>query len=158
ALLAAWVISFFEVLIAQVAVLALFLSVVAGLGGNAASQNMTMVVRAIALGKASPREIWRVLGIQLVVGALAGIAVGLVVGIGVYFWQGLVALSLILGLSLFLNMLVAAVFGTVIPLALDAVDKDPALASSVIITSFTDSLGFLIFLGLAWIFFPYLSG
>ena len=116
-----------------------------------------MVVRAVALGKASSREVWRVLGIQLLVGAFAGVAIGLVVGLGVYLWQENIALSVILGLSLFLNMIVAAIFGTVIPLTLDALGKDPALASSVIITSFTDSLGFLIFLGLAWYFFPYLS-
>jgi magnesium transporter len=157
-LFAAWVISFFEPLIAQVAVLALFLSVVAGLGGSSANQTMTMVVRAVALGNASPREIWRVLGIQILVGFLAGLAIGTVAGVGVYLWEGNVALSLILGVSLVLNMVVAAICGSVIPLTLDALGRDPALASSVIITSFTDSLGFLFFLGLSWYFLPYLSG
>ncbi len=156
ALLAAWIISLFETLIAQVAVLAVFQSVVAGLGGNAVSQNMAMVVRAVALGKVSSRQVWRVLARQLYVGLLQGLAIGAFVGLGVYLWRGNLALSIVLGVALVGNLLVAGFVGTLVPLGLNAAGQDPALASSVLVTSATDSLGFLIFLSLAAYFLPYL--
>lgn len=148
-LLAAWVISLFEDLIAQVAVLAIFQSVVAGLGGNAVSQNMAMVVRSLALGRITSRQIWPILLRQMLVGLLQGMAIGLVVGLGVYFWRGNLYLSVVLGLALVGNMIVAGVFGTLVPLGLSALRQDPALASSVLVTAATDSMGFLIFLSLA---------
>lgn len=156
ALFAAWVISNFESLIAQIAVLAVFQSVVAGQGGNAGSQSVAMMVRAIALGKINSRRIWRIMARALTVGLLQGIAVGLVVGIGVMLWRGNTYLGLVITLALIGNMLVAAIAGTIIPLGLDAVGLDPALASSVLVTAITDSLGFFIFLSLASIFLPHL--
>lgn len=152
ALFASWVISNFESLIAQVAVLAVFQSVVAGQGGNSASQSVAMFVRALALGKSSPHKIWSILGRQVWVGLLQGIAVGSVVGIGVTLWRGNPYLGLVLGLALIGNMIVASIAGTLIPLGLKAIGQDPALASSVLVTAVTDSLGFLIFLGLASLF------
>lgn len=152
ALFASWVISNFESLIAQVAVLAVFQSVVTGQGGNAGSQSVAIIVRSLALGKISPGRVWRILARQLLIGLLQGISVGLVVGIGVYLWKGNVFLGIVLGFALVGNMLVAAIAGTVIPLGLKAIGQDPALASSVLVTAATDSLGFLIFLGLATYF------
>jgi magnesium transporter len=152
ALLAAWVISLFEAVIAQVAVLAVFQSVVAGLGGNAVSQNMAMIVRSIALGKITIRQVWSLLGRQLLVGMLQGLAVGSVVAAGVFLWRGNAYLSLVLGMALVGNMMIAGIFGTLVPLGLSAAGQDPALASSVLVTAATDSLGFLIFLGLASVF------
>jgi magnesium transporter len=157
ALLAAWVISRFENLIAQVALLAAFQSVVAGLGGNAVSQNMAMVVRSVALGRITTRQMWRILARQILVGLLQGITIGLIVGIGVYLWVGNAFLALVLGLALVGNMIVAGIVGTVVPLGLQALGQDPALASSVLVTAATDSLGFLIFLSLAAYFLPYLK-
>ncbi len=156
ALFASWVISNFEWLIAQVAILAAFQSIVAGLGGNTASQNVAMIVRALALGKMEPRKAWHVIGLQIWVGILQGIAVGVVIGLGVYFWRGDPNLGLILGISMVGNMLVAGLVGSAVPLGLRAIGQDPAVASLVLVTAATDSCGFLIFLGLASLFFNYL--
>lgn len=156
ALFAAWVISHFEAIIAQVALLAVFQSVVAGMGGNAATQSLAMVVRAIALGDIAPGSGFRIVLKEAVTGLLQGIFVGTVVGLGVYLWKGNAMLGVILGMALVGNMLVAVIVGTAIPLLLKAVRLDPALASSVLVTAVTDSLGFFLFLGLATIFLPYL--
>ena len=149
ALFASWVISHFEHIIAQAAVLAMFQSVVAGQGGNTASQNVAMTVRAIALGKLSPRSLIKVLWQQFIIGLLLGILVGSVVGVGVYFWRGNLYLSLVLGLALVGNLSVGSVVGVLVPLVLQAVGVDPALASSILVTAVTDSSGFFIFLSLA---------
>jgi len=149
ALFAAWVISHFEALIAQLAVLAVFQSVVAGMGGNAATQSLAITVRALALGDIALRDAWRPLVKEAVTGLIHGIAVGSVVGIGVYLWRGSATLGLVLGLALMGNMLVAEFVGTLVPLVLKALRLDPALASSVVVTAVTDSVGFSLFLGLA---------
>lgn len=156
ALFAAWVISNFEGLFQQVAVLAVFQSVVAGMGGNAATQSLAMIVRAIALGEISSRETWRPLFNQVASGIIQGVAVGVVVGLGVYAWKGNAFLGLIMGLALIGNIIVAAIVGTLIPLGLKALNLDPALASSVLVTAVTDSVGFALFLGLATLFLPQL--
>jgi len=156
ALFAAWVISNFEGLFQQVAVLAVFQSVVAGMGGNAATQSLAMFVRAIALGEVSTQLAWRSLLRQVASGIIQGIAVGAVVGLGVYAWKGNAFLGLIMALALLGNIVVAAIVGTLIPLGLNALKLDPALASSVLVTAVTDSIGFALFLGLATIFLPHL--
>jgi magnesium transporter len=158
ALFAAWVISNFEDLFTQVAVLAVFQSVVAGMGGNVATQSLALVVRAIALGEISRRQAWIALWKQVSAGVIQGLAVGVVVGLGVVWWKGSPYLGLILGLALFGNMLVAVAAGTIVPLILHAIKLDPALASSIFVTAITDSIGFALFLGLASIFLPYLNG
>ena len=149
ALFASWIISNFETVIAQVAILAAFQSVVAGLGGNASSQTIALIVRSIALGKVAPNRVWRILGREILVGMLQGIAVGSIVAIGVYLWRGNPYLGIVLGLALVGNLLVAGIVGTLIPLGLKSLGQDPALASPVLVTAATDSLGFLIFLSLA---------
>jgi magnesium transporter len=156
ALFAAWVISNFEGLFQQVAVLAVFQSVVAGMGGNAATQSLAIIVRAIALGEVSSREAWRPVLNQVASGIIQGVAVGVVVGLGVYAWKGNAFLGLIMGLALIGNIIVAAIVGTLTPLGLKALNLDPALASSVLVTAVTDSVGFALFLGLATIFLPQL--
>jgi magnesium transporter len=153
ALFASWVISHFEAIIAQVAVLAVFQSVVAGQGGNAASQSVAMFVRAIALGNVSRGQTLSLLFRQMVVGLFQGILVGLVVGVGVTIWKGNPYLGLVLGLALIGNMILAGIVGTLTPLGLKAIGQDPAMASSVLVTAATDSLGFFIFLSLAKHFF-----
>src|SRR3990172_269444 len=156
ALFASWVITNFEGLIAQVAILAAFQSVVAGLGGNTASQNVAMIVRALALGKIDPKKIWKVTMRQVLVGMLQGIAVGIVIGFGVALWQNNLYLGVILALAMVGNMIVAGIIGTLVPLGLRAIGLDPALASSVLVTAVTDSAGFFIFLSLASLFITYL--
>jgi magnesium transporter len=154
ALFASWVISNFEGIIAQVATLAVFQSVVAGQGGNAASQSVAMFVRAIALGKIPSGKMLRLLLRQMVVGLLQGIAIGIIVGIGVTIWKGNPYLGIVLGLALVGNLILAGIVGTLAPLGLKAIGQDPAMASSVLVTAVTDSLGFFIFLSLANLFLP----
>ena len=154
ALFASWVISNFGDLFVQVAVLAFFQSVVAGQGGNAASQNVAMIVRALALGKVAHKQIWPIFLRQLSVSLVQGCIIGLLVGLGVGLWQQNPYLGLVLGLALVGNMLVAGIVGTLAPLALKSLGQDPALASTVLVTAATDSLGFLIFLSLAKVFLP----
>ena len=149
ALFASWIVSNFESLIAEVAILAAFPSLVAGLGGNSASQNIVMVVRSLALGKMDSRRLWRVLGRQLIIGFLQGMAVGAFVGIGVGFWQGNITLGFVLFLSMIFSLMFSNILGVLVPIFVMAVGKDPALASSVLVTAATDSFGFFIFLILA---------
>jgi magnesium transporter len=156
ALFASWVISRFEATIAQVAILAAFQSVVAGLGGNTATQTLAILVRALALGEVELSDTFRTLVKETVVGLVQGILVGAAAGLGVYYWTGKPYLGLILALSLLGNMILATIVGTLVPLALRALKLDPALASTVLVTSVTDSVGFALFLGLATIFLPYL--
>lgn len=152
ALFASWVISNFEGIIAQVAVLAVFQSVVAGQGGNAASQSVAMFVRAIALGKIQSGKMFTLLVKQVAVGLLQGLMIGTLVGAGVTIWKGNIYLGLVLGLALVGNMILAGIVGTLAPLGLKAIGQDPAMASSVLVTAVTDSLGFFIFLSLANLF------
>lgn len=154
ALFAAWVISNFEEIIAMVAVLAVFQSVVAGLGGNAASQSVAMFVRSIALGKVPTGRNLRLLVIQMLVGLFQGVIIGIIVGIGVTLWKGNPYLGLVLGLALIGNLVLAGIVGTLTPLGLKALGMDPAMASTVLVTAVTDSLGFFIFLSLAKFFLP----
>lgn len=157
ALFAAWVISNFQALIAQVALLAVFQSVVAGMGGNTAMQGLAVIVRAIALGELEARRAWRTVVKEGAAGLLEGILVGVVVGVGVALWKGNPALGLILGLALIGNMLMAGLAGAFVPIGLKSLKLDPALASSVLVTTVTDSVGFGLFLGLAAAFLPLLQ-
>jgi magnesium transporter len=157
ALFASWVISNFEGILEQVAVLAVFQSVVAGMGGNAGTQSLAIAVRAIALGEVALKDIRRTIAKEVATGIIQGASVGLLAGIGVYLWRGNPWLGLILGLALIGNMLVAVVVGTMIPLILKALHQDPALASAVLVTAVTDSVGFAIFLGLATVLLPMLT-
>lgn len=154
ALIGSWVISNFGDLFVQVAVLAFFQSVVAAQGGNAASQNVAMIVRSLALGKVKPGKIFPILIRQIIVGMFLGSMIGLMVGLGVGLWQSNPWLGFVLGLALLGNMLVASIVGTLAPLILELLGQDPALASTVLVTAITDIIGFLIFLSLASVFLP----
>jgi magnesium transporter len=158
ALFASWVISQFQAVIAQVAILAAFQSVVAGLGGNTATQTLAIIVRAIALGEIELKDAWRTLFKEAAVGLLQGIFVGAAAGVGVYLWTNNPFLGLVLGLALVGNMLIATTVGTLVPLILKAAKLDPALASTVLVTSVTDSVGFALFLGLASLFLSQMQG
>ncbi|MFQ5921676.1 MAG: magnesium transporter [Anaerolineales bacterium] len=156
ALFAAWVISNFEMLIAEVAILAVFLSVVAGLGGNTATQSLAMIVRALALGEIELRHAWRIVFKEGLTGFVAGVLVGTVVGLSVWLWKGNPVLGLVLGVALIGNMLVAGFVGALIPISLRAFRLDPALASSVLVTTVTDSVGFALFLTFSALALSYL--
>lgn len=154
ALFASWVVTNFQEVIAQVAVLAAFQSVIAGLGGNTGSQNVVMIVRAMALGKMDSKKIWQVMSRQIIIGLLQGLAVGLIAGVGIMLWQKNFHLGFVVFLAMIANMVIAGIIGTLVPFLLKALGKDPALASTVLVTAATDSFGFFIFLSLATLFLP----
>jgi len=156
AILAASVIGLFEGSIRTLATLAVFMPIVASMGGIGTTQTATVVIRGIALGDMTTAHIWRVLKKELSLGLSTGAANGAVMAAIAYIWKGQFLLSVILGIALTFNMLVAAVVGTLIPLLLKTFRLDPAIASSVIITTFTDVFGFFSFLGLATLLIHFL--
>jgi len=152
ALVSAVVIGFFEDTIKMMVVLAAFMPVVAGLGGNAGSQTLTLIVRGLALGEVTFENSKRALLRQISVGIANGAAVGIVIGIIATAWKGMPILGVILGLAMIINVFVGTIVGTLIPLSLRWLRADPALGSHIFLTAFTDAFGFLSFLGLATIF------
>ena len=156
AFLAAAVVKLFEGSITQVVALAVFMPVVAGMGGNAATQTLAVIVRGIALGELTWSNTRQALLKEARVGLGNGVTVGLVAAGAAWMLEGNLALGGILALAMVINMFVAAVAGTLIPLSLRALKVDPALASSVFITTLTDVFGFLSFLGLGAFFLRYL--
>lgn len=149
AILASWVVSLFEGTLQKVAVLAVFMPIIAGMGGNAGIQTLTLIVRSIALGEVSLRESWKALGREVFVGMINGLCFGVVIGLIGMFWQGLPILGLVAGIAMLANMTAAGIAGTVVPLTLRRFGADPALASGVIVTTLTDVVGYTCFLGLA---------
>jgi magnesium transporter len=149
AFLASAVVAFFESTIAAVAVLAVFMPIVAGQGGNAGNQTMTIIVRSLALGEIDVSEAWRALRREFLIGLLNGLCLGIGVGLVAWLWQGNAMLGLIIGLALLGNLVVAAIAGVLVPMTLKRLNVDPALASSIFVTTATDVMGFALFLGLA---------
>jgi magnesium transporter len=136
---------------------AVLMPVVAGMGGNAATQTLTVMVRGIALGELTWSNTRKALLKEAAVGLGNGIACGIVGALIVtLFTRGDWVLGSVLGMAMVINMFVAATAGTMIPLLLRALKVDPALASSVFITTLTDMFGFFSFLGLATLFIQYL--
>jgi magnesium transporter len=156
AFLAASVVGLFEGAIGALPALAVFMPVVAGMGGNAATQTLTVIVRGIALGELTRANVRKALFKEAAVGIGNGVACGLVGWLVVWIWKGDVWLGGILCAAMIINMFVAATAGTLIPLALRALKVDPALASSVFITTLTDVFGFASWLGLSAVFLRYL--
>lgn len=156
AVVAASVIGLFETSIQALAMLAVFMPIVASMGGIGTTQTATVVIRGIALGELTPSVLRRVLRKELWLGWTTGLVNGLLIACIAYLWKGQLLLSVILGVALLVNMLVAAVIGTLVPFALKASRIDPAIASSVIVTTFTDVFGFFSFLGLATLLMKFL--
>jgi magnesium transporter len=157
AMLAAFVVGLFEGTIEKAVALAIFMPVVAGMGGNGGTQTLTVMVRGIALGELEFSTAWRVVMKEVTVGITMGAATGLLVALIAYLWKGNPVLGFVLALAMVLNLLVASLAGTLIPLALKQMKMDPALGSGVLVTTFTDVFGFLSFLGLGTIFLRYLT-
>ncbi|NKC15379.1 MAG: magnesium transporter [Gammaproteobacteria bacterium] len=148
ALLASWVIGLFAATIQTVVALAVLMPVVASMGGIAGSQALTVVVRGIALGQVNPHNAWPLLSRELKVGLLNSLLWALVVGGVAYLWFADAALGAIVGIALVANVVVAAIAGAVIPMGLRVLGIDAALAGGVILTTVTDVVGFVAFLGL----------
>ncbi|MGD9933116.1 MAG: magnesium transporter [Dehalococcoidia bacterium] len=149
AFLAAAVVGLFDSTLGKATVLAAFMPIVAGQGGNAGTQTATIAVRSLALGDLEVRDVFRACRKEILVAVANGLAVGAVAGIGSYAWQQNWALSIVLAAALFLNICAATLGGVLIPLGLKSVRVDPALAANIFVTTITDVLGFLFFLGLA---------
>ncbi len=157
AFLAASVVAAFEDTISQATALAVFMPIVAGMGGNAGTQTLTVIVRGLALGELSGANARKALFKEVAIGLGNGVALGIVAALVAWMTKGNPVLGLLLGMAMVCNMLVASTAGTLVPLGLKAMKVDPALASSVFITTFTDVVGFASFLGLATIFLRYLG-
>lgn len=149
AFLAAGMVGVFEDTIAAFTLLAVYMPVVAGMGGNAGTQSMAVTVRGLALGQVSLSTGGRVVGNEIIAGAANGAITGVLVAIIAAVFNQSPLLGLVLGVSMVLNLVIAGFFGTLIPLVLDRVGKDPATSATIFITTATDVLGFFIFLGLA---------
>jgi magnesium transporter len=152
AFIASRVVGAFEGSIEKLAALAALMPIVAGIGGNSGNQTTTLIVRALALGQVSPANARRLLTKELGISVLNGVIWGGVLGIVTYFLYGKPQLAGVMALAMLLNLVVAALAGIFIPLAMERFGRDPAVGSSVFLTFITDSMGFFIFLGLATIF------
>jgi magnesium transporter len=149
AFLAAAVVGLFEDTIAAFTLLAVYMPVVAGMGGNAGTQSMAVTVRGIALGQVSLSTGKRVIANEIIAGAANGFITGVLVAVIASVFNQSPLLGLVLGVSMVLNLVIAGFFGTLIPLILSRIGKDPATSATIFITTATDVLGFFIFLGLA---------
>jgi magnesium transporter len=149
AVLASWVISLFGATIEQMVALAILMPIVASMGGNAGTQTMTVAVRSLATRDLSPVNALRVVGRETLVGFFNGAMFAILMGAVAWGWFGDEQLGIVIGAAMIVNMVVAALAGILIPLALDWFDIDPAVSSTVFVTTVTDVVGFFAFLGLA---------
>ena len=152
AFLAAWVIGRFEGTIEQIVALAILMPVVASMGGVGGSQTLTIVIRGLAVGQIGSANARLLLYRELAIGALNGVLWAVIVATVGGFWFRDAALGVIIGVAIVINLIVAAFAGAVIPLVLRRINVDPALAGGVVLTTVTDVVGFVAFLGLATLF------
>ncbi len=148
ALLATWVISLFGASIEQMVALAFLMPIVASMGGNAGMQTLAVTIRAIATKELSSGNFNKIVGKEFLIGILNGVIFAVITAVIVQLWFQEIKLSLLIGISMILNMIVAGLFGILVPVSLKKVNIDPALASSVFVTTITDVIGFLSFLGI----------
>jgi magnesium transporter len=153
ALLASWVISLFGAEIEKVVALAFLMPIVASMGGNAGMQTLAVTIRAIATKELSSGNINKIITKEFFIGVLNGIIFAIITGAIVQLWFKQFDLSIIIAASMVLNMIVAGLFGILIPVTLKKINIDPALASSVFVTTVTDVIGFLSFLGIGSLVF-----
>ncbi len=156
AFLAAAIIKIFESTIEQVVALSATMSIVTGMGGNAGTQTLSIMVRSIAIGDINGKQKIKLIMKEVGLGLINGSITGLITGIIVYFMYGNIYLGVIIFLAMIANLMISGFFGIIIPLVLMKCKADPALASSIFLTTATDVLGFFVFLGLAHLMLPYL--
>ena len=149
AILASLVIGVFDKAIEQVVALAILMPIVASMGGNAATQTMTVAVRALATKDLTGTNTLRIIARETIVGLINGLAFAGIVGLVGYVWFGDAWIGVILSLAMIITMLAAGLAGILIPLGLQKLGVDPALASGVFVTTVTDVAGFCAFLGIA---------
>lgn len=149
AFIASMVIGLFQGSIQNMVALATLMPIVASMGGNAGTQTLTVIVRAIATKELSPINSFRIIGKECLAGSLNGLFFALLTGIAITLWHHNLQLSMVFAAAIIINLTMAGLAGTVIPLVLNRMGIDPAIASSVFLTAITDTVGFFSFLGLA---------
>jgi magnesium transporter len=152
AFFASRVIGVFEGTIEKLVALATLMPIVAGIAGNSGNQTTTLIIRALALGQVTPENARRMILKELAISLLNGLVWGGVAGLFAWWLYGNVALGVVMMGSMLLNLLVSALVGILVPMAMHRMGRDPAIGSSVLLTFTTDSMGFFIFLGLATVF------
>lgn len=152
AFLASSVVAMFQGLIGRIAVLAVFLPIVAGQGGNAGVQSLSVVLRGLVIGEVRLRDAMRLTSLEVGVGLINGLVIGVVTALGAWFWNGNPWMGLVLGLAMVVNMIGAGLAGAVIPLGMKRLGFDPAQSSGIFLTTVTDVVGFFSFLGFATLF------
>jgi magnesium transporter len=153
ALIATWVISIFGATIEQMVALAFLMPIVASMGGNAGMQTLAVTIRAIASKEISSSNINNIITKEFIIGVLNGIIFAFITGAIVHLWFKDMNLTILISAAMILNMIVAGLFGILVPITLKKFNIDPAIASSVFVTTITDVIGFLSFLGLGAYFF-----
>lgn len=156
AFFASFTVKMFESTIEQIVALSATMTIVTGMGGNAGSQTLSIMIRSIALGEVHFKDCFPALIKEICLGIINGFVTGIVTGFIVYILYGNFYLGIIICIAMVGNLVISGFFGFVIPVVLKAVHADPALASSIFLTTATDVLGFFIFLELANLFLPYL--
>ncbi|MBI3317368.1 MAG: magnesium transporter [Candidatus Omnitrophica bacterium] len=156
AFLAAATVALFESLIARITILAVFLPVVAGQGGNAGAQSLAVVMRGLVMREIPQKKVFKLLAKETGLGLMNGIIIGVVTGAVTWAWHGNPYLGLVLTFSMIVNMAVAGLAGALIPIAMKSVGLDPAQCSNIILTTITDVMGIFSFLGFAVLFQNYL--
>jgi magnesium transporter len=149
AFLAAFTVGLFEETLATYVLLAIYMPIVAGMGGNAATQTLAVLVRGIALKQVTLKDAWKPLRSELGAGLINGLINGVLVAAVVIIFNHDYKIAAILAMAMVINLVVAAFFGTLVPLIMSKLGKDPAASATIFITTATDVLGFLSFLGLA---------
>jgi magnesium transporter len=152
AILASWVIGLFDATLEQLVALAILMPIVASMGGIAGNQTLALVIRGMALGHIGERNAYRLVVKEVSIGLLNGLFWSVVIGAASYLWFGSELLGLVIAAAMFVNLLVAALSGATIPMLLRRMGIDPALAGGVVLTTVTDVIGFMSFLGLASLF------
>ena len=152
AILASMVIALFDATIEQIIALAVLMPIVASMGGKSSTQTLTVVVRALATRELTAANALRVVGKEVVVGGLNGILFAILVGFVAAIWFSAPTLGVVIAAAMVINMLVAGLAGTLIPLGLERAGIDPAVTATVLLTTITDVVGFFVFLGLAALF------
>jgi magnesium transporter len=150
--MAAAVVALFEDIIAQLTILAVFLPVVAGQGGNAGAQSLAVVMRGLVMREIPREKIFRLIAKEGKLGLLNGAVIGIVTALVAWIWHGNPYLGVVIGLGMLCNLFFAGLSGASIPLLMKRIGIDPAQSSSIILTTVTDVLGFVAFLGFAVLF------
>ncbi len=152
AFMAAWVVSLFEDIIAKITILAVYLPVVAGEGGNAGAQSLAVVMRGLVMREIPFSKARQLIYKETAVGLINGIVIGAVTALIAWLWQGIPMLGVVVALAMIVNLTVAGFAGALIPLSMKAAGLDPAQCSNIILTTITDTMGFFAFLGFAVMF------